>query len=349
MRISYYDHMNTPDTLGVGVIGLGFMGRTHIAAYKNIAECTVIAVADRDVGRHTGVATPEGNLDTSSDQSVFDPDQVDIFESGIDLILKSGIDLVSITTPTPTHIELAQYAIDHGRHVIIEKPISLCRSEIIKLDEKARQAGVLVMPAHCMRFWPAWVWMKRAVSDKDYGEVLSASFIRTGAAPGWNPDFYLDDDSSGGALVDLHIHDVDFILHLFGLPNSVLSRGTRRHVTTEYGFGPSGPKVCAEGGWLTDTSSPFTMKCTIECERGVIDFDLSRDPEIQVKRPDGSVDDHPEASEQGTGYDGEMAAMVHAVRSGATVPPVTLTDAADGMSIIEAELRSLELDQQITL
>ena len=100
MRISYYDHMNTPDTLGVGVIGLGFMGRTHIAAYKNIAECTVIAVADRDVGRHTGVATPEGNLDTSSDQSVFDPDQVDIFESGIEL--QDIVDAVNQVGATPS-------------------------------------------------------------------------------------------------------------------------------------------------------------------------------------------------------------------------------------------------------
>ena len=349
MRISYYRRMITEDSVGIGVIGLGFMGRTHISAYASISKCRLVAVADHDVSRHTGCASPDGNIETSESEIIFDPKQINVYKNAIDVIQHSNVDLVSITTPTPTHTELAQCAIENGRHVIIEKPVSLNRKEIQSLANTARDAGVLVMPAHCMRFWPAWVWMKKAVSNNEYGKVLSASFIRTGAAPSWNPDFYLDDDRSGGALVDLHIHDVDFILHLFGMPQSVRSSGTRRHVNTEYDFGRGGPKVRAEGGWLNDPNAPFTMRCTIECERSTIDFDLGRDPEVQVKYTDGSVNAHPEASEGGTGYGGELNAMIDAIRSGASVPPVTLADAEEGMSIIEAELRSLDLDKRITL
>lgn len=341
--------MKTDDMLGIGVIGLGFMGRTHISSYAKIPNCTLVAVADRDVSRHSGLSAAAGNISTGSDERLFDPSQVDTFVNGIDLIQHADVDVVSITTPTPTHIELAHCAIDHGQHVLIEKPVSLRREEIIKLDTHAKKSGVLVMPAHCMRFWPAWVWMKRAVSHSEYGDVLSASFTRTGAAPSWNQEFYLDDESSGGALVDLHIHDVDFILHLFGKPHSVFSSGSRQHVTTDYAFGSSGPRVRAEGGWLTDPNADFTMKCSIECSKATIDFELSRDPEIIVRSLDGSCVDHPEASEGGTGYDGEIAAMVSAVKSKSTIAPVTLSDAADGMSVIDAELRSLRLQEQISL
>ena len=150
--------------LGVGVIGLGFMGRTHIAAYANCPECDLVAVADSNVERHGGMPPEGGNLDVDDVEMIFDPSLVSVFESGKDLIQHPGVDIVSITTPTPTHVDLVLFAINHGRHVIIEKPVSIYRSEILALSKEARSAGVLVMPAYCMRFWPAWVWTKRAIA-----------------------------------------------------------------------------------------------------------------------------------------------------------------------------------------
>ena len=326
----------------VGVIGLGFMGRTHLGAYSRLAGCELVAVADRDAGRLAGEVASGGNFDTGGEsEQLFDPAVVSTFEDALELIDHPEVQLVSVTTPTPTHRALAHAVIAAGRHLLVEKPVDLEPVVILELAAAARAAGVLAMPAHCMRFWPAWVWMKSRLDSGAYGRCLRASFVRSGAAPGWNADFYLDDTKSGGAVVDLHIHDTDFVLHCFGTPASVSSSGSRRYVTTRYEY-PDGPEVIAEGGWLEAPDAPFTMTARFECERGTMTFDIGRDPEVIVELPDGTNEPHPEASEGGTGYDGQARALVEAIRSGASEPPVTLEDAAETARVLQAEIASID-------
>ena len=334
--------MTEQRSIGVGIIGLGFMGRTHLAAFNACPGCEVVAVADRDPDRLKGGGEVVGNLDTGADESLFDPEVVSTCEDALELIEHPDVQLISITTPTPTHRDLALAVMGSGRHLLVEKPVDLDPAVIDELASVARETGVVAMPAHCMRFWPAWSWMKRQLDSGELGRPLRASFQRTGAAPGWNPDFYMDDHLSGGAIVDLHIHDVDFIMHCFGMPSAVSTSGTRRHATTEYRFPESDLAVRAEGGWLDAEDAEFTMKCTIECADGSMEFDLSRDPEVVVRRSSGEVIEHPEASESGTGYDGEVRALVDAIRSGSTEPPVALEEAASVARILEAEVASLE-------
>ena len=326
--------------IGVGVIGLGFMGRTHIEAFSSIEECEVVAVADQDESRLLGLPPEGGNLGGQSKGRIFDPDSTATFKNPADLLSCDGIDLVSITTPTPTHVELAIAAIESGRHVLVEKPVDLQISKIALIAEAARKRGVLAMPAHCMRSWPAWSWMRERVINRTFGDVVSARFLRTGAAPNWNGDFYLDDSKSGGAMVDLHIHDADYILHCLGMPSVVVSNGTRRRIRTEYRF-EGGLVVEAEGGWLEASDAPFTMKAEIECVEATMSFDLARNPEVQVKHADGAITNHPEASIGGTGYEVQARRFIDAVHSGARVPPVTMEDAAKTARLLDCEIDSM--------
>lgn len=328
--------------VGVGVVGLGFMGRTHLAAFGGADGCEIVAVADRDAARLSGEAPTEGNFDTGGSGRLFDPATVSTCEDALELIDHPDVQLVSITTPTHTHRSLAHAVIASGRHLLVEKPVDLDPAVIRSLAEEAREAGVVAMPAHCMRFWPAWTWMKHQLDSGALGRCLRASFLRRGAAPAWNPGFYLDDSKSGGAIVDLHIHDTDFVLHCFGTPSAVSSKGSRRYVASRFEY-EDGPEVVAEGGWLDDPDAEFTMKATLECERGTMTFDLSRDPEIIVQHPDGTMVPHPEASEGGTGYDGQVRGLLEAVRADAA-PPVTLDDAAETARVLQAEIASVELD-----
>ncbi|MCH2161017.1 MAG: Gfo/Idh/MocA family oxidoreductase [Phycisphaerales bacterium] len=341
--------MSKQPTIGVGVIGLGFMGRTHLAAFNACPGCEVVAVADRDASRLKSRGDVGGNFDTGAEAPAFDEDVVSTFEDALELIEHPDVELVSVTTPTPTHRDLARAVMGAGRHLLLEKPVDLDPLVIDELAEEARKSGVLAMPAHCMRFWPAWAWMKRHLDAGTHGRPVRATFKRTGAAPGWNREFYFDDELSGGAIIDLHIHDVDFIRHCFGMPEAVSASGSRRHVITEYDFGEGGVQVSAEGGWLEDDDAPFTMRCTIECTHGTMDFDLARSPEIEVVARDGVRSGQPEASEGGTGYDGEVRAMVAAVRDGATSPPVRLEDAADVARILAAEVASLKSDGEVVV
>lgn len=327
--------------IGVGIIGLGFMGRTHLAAFNRSPHCEVVAIADRDGSRLTGENGDSGNFETGGSDGVFDPGTTSTFEDAMELIDHSDVEAVSITTPTPTHHALALAVLRSGRHLLVEKPVDLDPNVILQIAEAAREVGVLAMPAHCMRFWPAWIWMKRQIDEKKYGDVCRASFTRVGPAPGWNPEFYLDEEKSGGAIVDLHIHDTDFIIHCFGIPQSVQSRGSRRLVKTAYEF-DSGLEVVAEGGWIEAPDVPFTMRVAIECEKATMKFDLGTDPEITVEHNGGIREDHPEASLGGSGYDGQIQAFLGSIRRGDSFPPVTLLEAADTARVLEAEIRSVD-------
>lgn len=319
-------------TIGVGVIGLGFMGRTHLASYAASPRAQVRAVFD-PVRR----AAPVGNLITGADG-------VDAMLAGVPheasvdaLLARSDIDLVSICTPTDSHVALAHKAIAARKHVLIEKPTSLVAREIDMLADEAERAGVLAMPAHCMRFWPAWAWMADAVRSKRFGEPLRASFTRLGARPAWSQDFYLDIARSGGALVDLHIHDADFVRFAFGEPDAVSARGSRMHVRTQYRY-RSGLVVEAEGGWSDNPHFAFRMEARIELENGVLDFVLGREPELTLSsRAMAAGADYP----HGNGYEHQISALLGAIARGASVPPVSLRDAAQTQRLLDRESESL--------
>lgn len=323
-------------TIGIGLIGLGFMGRTHAAAYAAAPRARLVAVYDQNPDALAAMTTAN-NIDTGSAAAGAALAKARQTQSVEALLTDPEVQLVSITTPTDSHIPLAFAALEAGKHVLVEKPVSLDPVLIRSLDAYAAQRGLLAMPAHCMRFWPSWVWMCDAIRSARLGSPLRARFQRMGQAPRWSQSFYLDDARSGGAAIDLHIHDADFVRHAFGEPTSVRATGTRRHIVTEYGFA-GGLRVTAEGAWVDDTDFAFVMSAVIECERGTIDFRLGRDRELVVRV--GGVEESVQV-DAGTGYDGEVRALLEAIASGATTAPVSMLDAAKTQELLDRELAAL--------
>jgi predicted dehydrogenase len=336
-------------SVGVGIIGMGFMGRTHLGAYAAAEGARVRALFDPSMRAATA-----GNLITAGDGVDALLASVPRAASVEELLGRPDIDLVSICTPTDRHVALVRAAIAAGKHVLVEKPTALDPREIDALAAEADAAGVLVMPAHCMRFWPAWSWMAEAVRSGRFGAARRASFRRMGAKPSWSQDFYLDLQRSGGALVDLHIHDADFVRFAFGEPESVQARGSRMHVVARYLYA-DGLVVEAEGGWMDDPDFAFTMTATIECERATIDFQLGREPELMVRVPasgstpgttrEASQDTHAVRAGSdyptGTGYDHEVRALLRAIASRSPKAPVTLADAAATQRLLDREAAEL--------
>lgn len=341
--------MSDERTIGVGVIGLGFMGQTHLAAYQKARDegiaCRVVAVSDRNPDRLTGRADTAGNLakgDTR--EQLFDPAETKTSTDLDDLLANHQVELVSVCTHTDSHVEVAIRALQAGKHVLLEKPVALDVQGVEHIANAARKADRWCMPAMCMRFWPEWAWLKEAVDRHTYGSVVSARFERLGAAPAWGGGFYSDPARSGGALFDLHVHDVDFVVHLLGTPEAVHSVGTMAHVSSSFQFPDIPGQVVAEGGWLTAPAFPFRMRYVVEFEWAVADFDITRNPTLLVHGAEQS--DTIKVSST-TGYDGQVRHAVDLALGKRIAPIATLDDAKVVTALILSERASLQIGNTV--
>ena len=329
--------MNTP--ISVGIIGFGFMGRTHARAYLNAAgagyPCQLTHIADRSITSLDALDGYTGNIVMGEDP--LDLSGVDLCGDADDVITNTGIDLISICTHTDSHVDLAIRALEAGKHVLVEKPIAIDPEDVQRLAEAARRSDRVCMPAMCMRHWPAWVRIHEMIVSEQFGVVRSAEFHRLGSRPTWAAEFYADEARSGGALYDLHIHDTDFIVHCFGVPRAVTTSGDGLHLSSIYHYDAGPVHVLAHGAWDHQPSVGFRMRCTIVCERATIDFDISREDQLVVHRGGDS-----EPIEAGTlsGYDGEVRAMIDRVR-GHKENAASMDDAALVARLLECERRSM--------
>ncbi len=340
-------------TIGIGVVGMGFMGRTHVTAYLDAiadgADARLVAVSDHDAERRAGRGTAGGNLDVAGEGPLFDVDDVRGFARPAELFADDGIGVVSICTPTESHVELAIEALRAGKHVLLEKPVALRARDVATLAEAAERAhaqhGLVCMPAMCMRFWPGWDTLRAAVQDQRYGALRSLAFRRRGSRPTWNA-FYDDEARSGGALFDLHVHDVDLVVWCLGMPTSVFAAGDRAHVTASYRFARGQPvHVTAEGGWDHAPGTPFEMTFTAVFADATLLYDGSG-PHLRVCR-NGEADDLPLGPV--TGYRRQIDHLLARVATPVEAESPTVVDAFSVTRLLEAEARSLELGHSVDL
>jgi predicted dehydrogenase len=335
--------------LRVGIIGLGFMGKTHLGAYAVTLGCVVGGVADPAID--AALRASAGNLQTGA--AGVDWSSLRRYSTPDEMLDDPTIDAVSICTPTDTHVELALAAVRAGKHVLVEKPVALRAEDVRRVAEAARAADRVCMPAMVMRFWPGWAWLAERVRDGAFGTLESLTMQRLGAGPTWNAEFYRNPARSGGALADLHIHDADFACWLFGRPASVVSVGTLDRLTTTYRFASAGggmtPKrVVAEGGWH-HPGFAFVMRYVAAFERASVVFDLAGGEKPVTVYAEGRAE-QPTLPTM-SGYEAEVRHFVEAARvknsGGAPTLRATLEDAALVAEVLEAERRSLEMGREV--
>tara|TARA_R110002096_G_scaffold173781_10_gene349169 strand:- start:130221 stop:131246 length:1026 start_codon:yes stop_codon:yes gene_type:complete len=337
---------NKTPPIQVGIIGFGFMGRTHALAYQQANRdgrpCTIQAIADPN---HT---TPDqsptlGNI--ASDQQELDTSHIKFHQHADAILSNPEIDLVSICTHTDTHVDLAISALNAGKHVLVEKPIAINPDDVQRLSTAANQSDRLCIPAMCMRHWPAWVKIHEIITANTHGKARSATFHRLGSRPTWAADFYANPTRSGGVLHDLHIHDTDFIYHCFGKPAAVTTTGDQLHLTTIYHYQDI-PHVTAQGAWDHDPSVGFQMKCTITFEQATLDFDLSREPQLILHQNDKPT---PIPTLKHTGYDGEVRWILDQIDNPSKDHASHMQDAVQVAKILESECESMSSNAKVAI
>ena len=301
--------------MNIGIIGLGFMGSTHLRALAGIPEARLAAVADPKPRRLAGdLSDIQGNIGGPGEK--YDFSSVHACRTPDEVIADTRVEAVDICLPTDLHLPVALAALRAGKHVLVEKPMALTGEECDQMIAAARQARGVLMAAQVVRFWPDYAAARELFASGRMGALRGAIFHRRCAAPVWGR-WLQDRARSGGGAFDLLIHDVDYCHQLFGPPAAVtasgpeeLERGVDWLVAhLEY---PHRAPVVISGGWHHPRSYPFSMDFTILCEGGTLDYH-SAIRRLTVYGADGT-EQKPEMAEVDA-YQAEMRYFIECARA----------------------------------
>ena len=238
------------------VIGTGYMGKTHIGILKNIVDTLVICSADAETGE---ALARECSCRFYGDYR--------------EMLEKEQLDFVSVCVPTFMYYSVVKEALEHNIPVLCEKPFTLTEADALQLYSLAKQRGVLLMVAHCLRFSRAYAYLKDCIADLRFGKLHSLHMFRNSARPGWSPDnWFANIERSGGIVRDLHIHDTDMAVNLLGVPEAVYTTGSDCCCTTVFSY-PESVTVTATASWRGAPAFPFSAGFDAVFENGCLVYE----------------------------------------------------------------------------
>jgi predicted dehydrogenase len=230
----------------------------------------------------------DGNLDTGALKKE-DLSDIHTYTSLEGCIAEENPDALILSVHTDLHYSMALPALEKGIHVFVEKPLCLDLAEGEKLIELARERDLLLMVGHVVRFMPPYVKLKHWIESGRYGKLNWLSMTRFCGLPAWGQwkEKLMDFGSTGGALFDLAIHDIDFVQWVLGKPDSIDAtilggkQSAHDYVCALWKY-ESGPEVKIEGGNRFHHQFPFEAGFSANFEKASIKYSSSQPEHITV-------------------------------------------------------------------
>lgn len=306
--------------LRVAIVGIGFMGMIHYLAARKLRGARVTAICSRDPKKRAGDwRSVRGNFGPAGQR--MDLSLVTSHERLETLLADPGIDLIDICTPTASHAEAAIRALEAGKNVLVEKPIALTPRDADAMLKAASRSRRLLMVGQVLPFFPEFAYAARVVRERRFGRLLAAHFTRVISRPDWSAES-ADATQSGGPAIDLHVHDTHFIRLIAGVPGRVFSTGVAdgrivQHLTTQYLYGPAGPRISCTSGALAQKGRPFVHGFDLYLERATLAYQSGSLP-LTLMTPDGKALHPPlkSSDDPTTAFTAELQCAVNAVTSG---------------------------------
>lgn len=334
-----------------GVVGMGFIGQIHAKCYQTTEGVQLVAVCDIDEAKLKSTGQTEGNINQPA--GALDLAGVELYTDFDEMLDKAKLDTVSIALPTSMHADYTIRALNGGLSVLCEKPLAPTISQCERIIAAAEKSEKILQVGHCIRFWPEYAKAKEIIDSGEYGKVKAAAFRRLGSAPTWSWDqWMMDGAQSGGALMDLHIHDSDYVQYVFGMPRAVYTRCTKGpsseydHITTHYLYDDD-CVITAEGSWLMSPSFGFEMSFNVVLEKATIVFDNTRKPSFRIC----PVDKDPFTPKvlSGDGWSLEIAHFIKAVSGQKVSEIMTPADSFNSVKLVLAEKKSAQTRKEVTI
>lgn len=269
--------------LKVALLGFGGMGHFHASQYKDQPNCVLTAICDIDKKKFAELSA-EINLGNSGEADLANVRQYLSYE---DMVKNEKPDFIDICLPGHLHAEYAIRAMKDGFHVLSEKPMARTLAQADEMLKVSEKTGKKLMIAQCLRFENTFNALKKAYDSKKYGKLLRMDLRRCSGPAGAKTSWYRDVKCSGGALLDLHLHDTDFVNYVFGTPDAVQTFGVSRvsggidDLMTTYFF-KDGPIINSESSWCrakwyTSTVAVFE-KATLELDGAKVNISRTDKP-----------------------------------------------------------------------
>ncbi len=338
--------------IGFAVIGVGGMGRVHLSNLAAHPQARVVAVHDTNPEKLAGDFAGSGiNIDAG--EEAWDESRVRRCGELSAVLADEAVEAVVIATPSHLHAELTCQALAAGKHVFCEKPMALSVADCERMLAAADQADRRLQIGHVIRFWGEYVAATEVARNGRFGPLRGLWLSRLCGPPDWSGDnWFLDHTKSGGALLDLHIHDVDYALHLLGKPRAIRARGQvgpsggYDRIFAWYDYGNDGPAVQAEGVWTMGSGAPFVMSFRMYLEEGTIELVSNRRPTLLAYGPDGPVELDVPAR---TGFAAEMDHFIQCIDTGSASEIVPPASSRDSVAVALSTAESIRTGRQVEI
>jgi predicted dehydrogenase len=332
----------------IGIAGVGGLGQVHLRNYLKMDDVAVTALADLVPERRSGkIAGGEVNISELAGGGT-DVGQVQSFDDYRPLCKEADVDMVCVALPTDLHADAAIAALEAGKHVLSEKPMALSAVDAQRMIDAAAAADRKLMIGQVLRFAKVYQRTLDEMQSGRHGKVLAVMMSRRGRAASGLGGWFREPARSGGAVVDLHLHDVDTALWWFGMPASIEAGGARRgesydiiHSRWQYEGGPS---VQFECYW--DAGTPFTFDFRVVMENATLIYELGGGKGLQLATPEGvtTLDETP----VGQAYFDEDRYFIDCVKSGRAIEQCDPRDSKRSLEVAmqtrEAMARSLGVE-----
>ena len=325
--------------LHVAIIGSGFMGKQHGLAYHALPESTKLAAIV--------------NPNPKNAQPLAKELGCAYYPSLKDALKDTKIDMVDVCVPTYLHERYVLEAAAEGCHVLCEKPVTFTLESFDRMVKACEDNKVRFMVAQVARWWPEFIDIRKRLENDELGRIHMIYEKRLCQLPVW-ATWHKDPAKSGGGLYDLNIHDIDFLVSVYGRPESVYASGRRAeggcwmYVVTNLAW-PGGVKATVETCLDMPGPWPFSIEFRGAGDKGTLHYNLQagvniRDGEAHSNYtwyPAGAQAPEELTAEQGDMFASEIAAFADAVIHNKKLP-VPLEESRLVLEVVLATLRSLE-------
>jgi predicted dehydrogenase len=256
---------------------------------------------------------------------------------------------------------LTEAALAAGKHVLLEKPIALTDADAAALVAASEASDQVFLMAHVLRFWPEYIELHKRATDGTLGELRSGLAYRRQPFPAWS-ELFARSDLTGGAVIDMMIHDIDALNWVFGTPVSVTANGIRNprsngwdqvQILIDYGAA----SAVVDGGMMMPESYPFSSTMQVLGSGGFLEYDFRAGGrsveeaggtnELRFFPNEGSPSQL--EVEQIDPYLAEIEYFVECIRSGEAATRATPAAARLALDTALAARESMESNRTVTL